>query len=248
MQGSTQLSIVQLPSAPVAPAANARIIACYSCTPDNATFSPSATVTIKYDAADVPAGVSESTIQIALLDGSNWLPLSSSVVDTAAKTVTAQISHFSTYALMGAVPAQTAAPDQSSSASGISYSDLMVDPQSVNAGSPVAVTLRVVNGGSSTVSKIIALNVNGSDETQKTVELVPGKSQLVTFSLTKSSAGTYNIKVGTLSSSFQVKASSQAPSKESSGPPWLLISGIVGAVIIVAIVIRILVMKSKGDL
>jgi hypothetical protein len=246
MQGSTQLSILQLSSPPVLPAANARIIASYSCTPDNTTFSPSATITIKYDAAEIPAGVSESSLQIALLDGSNWVPLSSSVVDTAAKTVTAQISHFSTYALMATAPAQstTTTPDTS----GISYSDLTVDPQTVNAGSPVAVTLRVINGGTSTVSKSIALNVNGNDEAQKTVDLVPGKSQVVTFNLTKSTAGTYTIKVGTLSSSFQVKGNASSSSKESSGIPWLLISGIVGGVIVVAIVIRILIMKSKGDL
>ena len=249
MQGSTQLSIAQLSSPPVAPAASSRIIASYSCTPDNATFNPSGTITIKYDTADIPTGVSESSLQIALLDGSNWIPLSSSVVNTTAKTVTAQISHFSTYALIGAAPAQsTSTADQASSASGISYSDLTVDPQTVNAGSPVAVTLRVVNGGSSTVSKNIALNVNGVDEAQKTVDLVPGKSQVVTFNLTKSNAGTYNIKVGHLSSSFQVKGNAASSSKESIGIPWLLISGIVGGVIVVAIVIRILVMKSKGDL
>jgi hypothetical protein len=110
------------------------------------------------------------------------------------------------------------------------------------------VTLRVINTGSSTVSKSIALNVNGIDETQKTVDLVPGKSQVVTFNLTKSNAGTYYLKIGTLSSSLQVKDGVNSPAKESSGIPWLLIAGIVVGVIVVAVVIRILVMKSRGDL
>jgi large repetitive protein len=132
--------------------------------------------------------------------------------------------------------------------SDISYSDLTIDPQSANTGSPVVVTLRVINTGSSTVSKSIALNVNGIDETQKTVDLVPGKSQVVTFNLTKSNAGTYYLKIGTLSSSLQVKDGVNSPAKESSGIPWLLIAGIVVGVIVVAVVIRILVMKSRGDL
>ena len=130
----------------------------------------------------------------------------------------------------------------------ISYSDLSVDPQVTTPDNAVVVALRVVNSGSYTVSKDIALNINGVDETRKTVELVPGKSQVITFNVTRKDAGTYTVKVGDLSSSFQVKDSGNSSSKDSSGFPWLIIAGAILGVIVVAVIIRILVMKSRGDL
>jgi hypothetical protein len=45
-----------------------------------------------------------------LLDNSHWTRLSSSTVDTQAKTVSAQLSHFSTYGLLGKVTAAPVVP------------------------------------------------------------------------------------------------------------------------------------------
>ena len=46
---------------------------------------------------------------MALLENANWTEVPSTV-NTQAKTVTAQVSHFSTYALLGRVTAATESP------------------------------------------------------------------------------------------------------------------------------------------
>ena len=85
------------------------MIEAYAFGPDNATFAPAATVTVKYDAAALPTDVQESNLYIALLENSSWMDIPSTV-NPQAKTVTAQFSHFSTYALLGRVTGATTTP------------------------------------------------------------------------------------------------------------------------------------------
>ena len=70
-------------------------------------------LTMKYDHATLPSGVLESTLYIAYWDGSQWQALPSTV-DTQIGTVSAWLSHFSIWALMGKMtiptPAQTTVP------------------------------------------------------------------------------------------------------------------------------------------
>ena len=90
------------------------MIEAYAFGPENTTFAPAATVTVKYDAAALPTDVQESNLYIALLENSSWRDLPSTV-NPQAKTVTAQLSHFSTYALLGKVtvaPTAPAAPEK----------------------------------------------------------------------------------------------------------------------------------------
>jgi hypothetical protein len=107
------------------------------------------------------------------------------------------------------------------------------------------VALRVVNTGSSTVSKSIALNVNGVDEAKKTVDLAPSQAKIITFNVTKDDAGTYTVKVGDLSASYQVQGGSKGSNP--SAPQWPIIVIAVLAVIIVAVLIRVIVMRNRGD-
>jgi len=106
--GSQQVTVIQLASAPTPPA-NSKVIEAYSFGPDNTTFSPAASVTVKYDPATLPSDVQESNLYLALLENSNWTEVPCTV-DAVAKTVTAQVSHFSTYALLGRVTAAPATP------------------------------------------------------------------------------------------------------------------------------------------
>jgi len=105
---SQQITVIQLAEAP-APPANSRVIEAYSFSPDNTTFSPAASVTVKYDSASLPPDVLETGLYLALLENSNWTEVPSSV-DPVAKTVTAKVSHFSTYALLGRVTAAPVTP------------------------------------------------------------------------------------------------------------------------------------------
>jgi hypothetical protein len=87
-------------SVPAAPA-GAYIIGCaYDYQPNGATFNPAVTLTLKYDPGLVPAGVDASKLVIAYYDAgtSRWI-VTPSVVDTVNHAVTAQIGHFSLFAI-----------------------------------------------------------------------------------------------------------------------------------------------------
>jgi len=80
-------------------AAGTYIIGCaYDYTPNGATFDAAATLTLEYDPGLVPPEVDASTLVIAYYDGSKWVMLTSTA-DTVNHTVTAQVSHFSLFAV-----------------------------------------------------------------------------------------------------------------------------------------------------
>jgi hypothetical protein len=79
---------------------NSAILA-YTFGPDGAHFNPPLVLTLKYDSPSL-AGLLENSLYAAGWDGSNWQRLGSAI-DTTQKTITIQISHFSTYAVMGKV-------------------------------------------------------------------------------------------------------------------------------------------------
>jgi len=95
-----------------APPAGSYVIGCaYDYKPDGATFDPPITLTIKYDPGLVPAGFDETELVIALYDTatSTWTTYPSTV-DTVNHTVTAQISHFTLFAVYEPAPAVTPTP------------------------------------------------------------------------------------------------------------------------------------------
>lgn len=69
----------------------------YALGPDGSTFSKPVNLSIAYDAAKLPAGTDESTVSIYSVVGGAWIPASGSVVDKVKHTVTASITHFSTW-------------------------------------------------------------------------------------------------------------------------------------------------------
>ena len=83
-------------------AAGAKIIGCaYDYTPNGATFSPAATLTLKYDPG-LPSlvGVDQSKLMLAYYDttASRWVGIPSAA-DTVQHTVTAQVGHLSLFAV-----------------------------------------------------------------------------------------------------------------------------------------------------
>ena len=97
MQGSTLLGAAT-ESKPPAAGDNSTLIRAYSFMPSGATFSPAATMTLKYEKASLPAGALESNLYIAYWNGASWVKLSSTV-DTSAKEVSAPVSHFTVFSL-----------------------------------------------------------------------------------------------------------------------------------------------------
>lgn len=69
--------------------------------PEGWVFEAPVTITIGYREVDIPAGVAESTLQIARLQPAGWTPVGTSAVNQAADSVSAQIVGFSTFAIVG---------------------------------------------------------------------------------------------------------------------------------------------------
>src|SRR6185437_5951623 len=80
--------------------------------PSGTIFAKPVPLTIQYDASTLPSGVNEPALQLYLRGKSSWQVVDGSVVDVQAKTVTASITHFSTYAILvsGAVATVTVRP------------------------------------------------------------------------------------------------------------------------------------------
>ena len=72
--------------------------------PSGTSFAKPVSVRIKYDPANLPPGTEESALQIHLSASSGWQVIEGSTADIAAKVVTAEVSHFSTYAILTPAP------------------------------------------------------------------------------------------------------------------------------------------------
>jgi len=152
--GGLQITVIQLADQPDPPAAS-KVIEAYSFEPVGATFIPAASVTIKYDAAGLPKNVKESNLYLALLENSKWTALATTV-DTKSRTLTAKVSHFSTYAMLGKVTVATTTPATSNTTVPISPTSNITAPSgnvtdrssdTVTSGMAVPVLVIIIAGG-----------------------------------------------------------------------------------------------------
>jgi hypothetical protein len=72
----------------------------YSFGPTGSQFNPPINITLAFDPATLPPGTRVNKLQVAWWDGTKWTKLSS-VVDLATNTITAQVSHFTDFAIIG---------------------------------------------------------------------------------------------------------------------------------------------------
>ena len=87
------------------PAINPRLIAgtLFELAPAAVFVDEYATLTIRYDASKIPAGILEQTLQLYTSAGGHWTPIpEGSTVDPGARTVTGRIGRTATYAVGGA--------------------------------------------------------------------------------------------------------------------------------------------------
>ena len=202
----------------------------YDCLPAGATFQPAITLTFKYTEADIPDGVSEEDLVIAYWDGDQWVNLTTAV-KVATNTATAEVAHFTPFAIL----AYTGAP-------AFATSDLSITPAEVDIGKEVTISVLVANTGDGAGSYEVTLEIDNVVVTTKAVTLAAGASEGVTFTTAKSAAGNYAVSVGGLSGTFTVKEEAPPlgeapPEAEESKPltPWIVV-GIVAAVIVVVLV------------
>lgn len=102
----TTLSAARLVTLPEPLPTQALIVMAYEFGPEGAQFNPAITLTVTYNPLTLPGTVDGSKVTLAFWNGLIWVSVESTV-DTATNTVTAQLTHFSKYALLAEyIPAQ----------------------------------------------------------------------------------------------------------------------------------------------
>jgi hypothetical protein len=183
------------------------IVTAYNMMPDGVFFDPAITLTMEYDPATLPEGMEESELYIAFWDGSQWMPLESTV-DTVANVITAQVSHFTNFAIIGELPEEeeeTVEPiSVPETPANFTVTDLSISPTSIETGDLVTIKVLVTNTGEASGTYTVTLNLNGAAVETRDITLDGGNSQTVTFTTTAKTAGTYTVDVDGLTGSYTV--------------------------------------------
>ena len=215
---------------PPSPPADIELVDAYKINPSNTTFNPSLTLAFSYDPSGLPEGVNESGLFIAYWNGSKWMALSSTV-DTQAKTMTAQVSHLTIFAILG-MKGEAAPPSPASFA----VSNLKVNPTSAKPGEQVTITADVKNSGGSEGSYAAVLKINNVNEAETEAAVSAGGTEKVSFTVSKGTAGAYNVSIDGQSGAFTVSGEAKAGFSLDTLPLPVIAAG---AFIIVLIIIII---------
>jgi hypothetical protein len=107
----TQISIINMTTPPAFQTGAGMVGLAYDFTPAGVTFNIPVTVRFSYNLTSIPTGVDATSLQIAYYDSNQnaWITLQS-IVDTTDHFITAQINHFTPYAITYGVKAVTEAP------------------------------------------------------------------------------------------------------------------------------------------
>ena len=84
------------------------------------------------------------------------------------------------------------------------FSNLRIEPASVETGAPVDITVNATNTGNVAGESRVELLVNNESVDSENITLGPGESTAVEFSHTEDEPGTYAVEVGGLSESYEV--------------------------------------------
>jgi hypothetical protein len=243
-QPLASLQAVEIPEPPAPPSGSAIVLA-YDFGPDETTFNPPITLTMSYDPAELPEGVSEGDLYIVYWDGSQWVTLESTV-DTAANTVSAEVAHFTEFAVMGKLPAPPTPPPTPAPAK-FAIASISVSPSEVKVGEQVAISAVVTNSGGSEGTYTVVLKLDGVEKAKKQVTLGAGKSETLTFAVSGDKEGSYTVSIEDKSGKFTVAAVPVAPPPVTPPPPpvttpeevfsWAIFWGVLAAVIVVGVAV-----------
>jgi hypothetical protein len=109
------------------------------------------------------------------------------------------------------------------------------------------VSVRLVNTGTIEGAKTVVLKVNDSNAAQKEITLTPGKSQLVSFTVSKTEPGSYNVSIEGQSASFEVASGGAAGKEQPSGLsiPVMIIIG--AGCLLVLILVIVLIVRQRSS-
>jgi len=202
----------------------------YDFTPEGATFDTPIEVEMHYDPSHIPSDIDEQNLTLAFYDEATgkWVELDS-VVDTVGNTVTALVSHFTIFAIIGAITPLPLPPPPAPAAFSVGSLDIL--PDKVEIGESITISVLVTNAGGQAGSYEVILKIDGVVEGSREITLNAGVSASVMFSVSKDAVGTYPVDVNGLGGSFTVREK-PAPAKPAN---WPLIGGIVAGVIVVGL-------------
>jgi hypothetical protein len=195
-QAPSSLTIISNIDSPPANPDTAVVSSAYSIQPGGTTFSPQATLVFSYAGLALPAGISENSLFIGLLDPATqtWIDLGGTA-DPVTQTVSTDIQHLSYYTLMAHTrPAS------------FEVSGLALTPGDIEPGESVTVSFTVKNGGDFSGTYEAGLDLDDATAATKSVTLAGGASETVTFTIAAGDPGVHRVSIGDASATFLVKA------------------------------------------
>jgi len=118
------------PSPPLSPEGAYIVGTAYNLEPQGATFTPQLLLTLSYDPEELPEGVREDDLYVAYHNGAEWHKLPYKRVDTNLHSVTTQVYHFTTFAIL--VSRELAPSGAPTPSQGTQVGDLAPDFQLLN--------------------------------------------------------------------------------------------------------------------
>jgi len=228
----TEIAVTEMEDQPVPPEDYYIIGLAYDFGPEGATFDPLITLTITYDESLIPEDIVEEWLAIALWDEATgeWAVFGGCTIDPEANTITAPISHFSSFTILAPIPEAI-----------FSTSELSVTPAEVYTGEEVTIGTLVTNVGNLAGSYKVALGIDDALVTFRVVTLEAGASEVATFTIAKNVAGTYTVTVDGLSETFVVTVPPEPPELIN----WWLVGGIIAACVAPIVVIALAVIYPR---
>jgi len=220
------------------------VLSAFKLRPGGARFSLPLKLGVAYG-ADLPDGCDAGDLSLAFYDSDDeeWEMLSS-VADTQRMIMTADVRHFSTFALLATIEDHEPAM--------FVVSELTVSPREVQPLGKVDVSVTVNNTGGSEGAYLLTLQVNGETEHSQDVVLHPGAGRTLRFLVARSQPGEYEVSAGELSSSFSVLGSStpaqisatgaaasgtDVPSSDGVHPVYAVLLGLAGVAFLALVVL-----------
>jgi len=260
----TQVSIIHLTTAPTFQTGAGMISLAYDFQPSGATFNQSATATFGYDPSLIPAGVAATSLQISYFDNTenSWIAVPATV-DTTSHTISAQITHFTAYAITYGVtpvtqttttsttttiptteattttttPAIPTTPVVTSLAATFKADSLIINPGTVKPGENVNIYLTITNTGDITGTDTVELKINGIAVDSNDITIDGGLSKVVTFNASRSMSGNYLVEVAGLNGNFSVS--------KSITPLWFWLTGVAAFLLGMALAVIFIILRNK---
>ena len=184
-------------------------------TPSAISISPLFSMSSAYDPNELPKDTSEVIFAYYPNPNQGWLAMGSEGVIAEVGEARGTLNYFVPNTLLTKL-AETAAKFE--------VSNLTVNPSQAQPAQQVTISVNVTNTGSTVGNYSVELKVNGITKSTKEVTVTAGTSLIVSFTTTEDAVGTYQVDIAGLKGEFVIAGST--------GLNWLLIGGIIAAIIL----------------